>query len=203
MIIKRYTGINNRGIWSIILEGMKWLEEQGFSEDALTVSANGRVVVAHDAASMIPMGFIVYYPYPESNYLFINLSYVKPLDRRAGVYNYMWEEIKKIASEEDCERIMAVMHPDNKQIQLIAEAQGFHKFGITYEYTGIRTKKEIAEERAFADAQRFAEAQRFGEEKMREEKLREANRRTSLNLRRNPIITTINAPTGPDDDRPF
>lgn len=189
MIIKRHNGINNRGIWPIILEGMLWLEENGYAEDNISVTSNLRAVVAYINDN--PVGFIIYYPYPENNYLFINLSFVTPLHRQAGVYNYLWEEIKKITSEENCERILAVMHPDNITIHRIAEAQGFERTGITYEYKGIVTADQLRTKDAEETARRIRtppgplQYESFGGKRQRS------------------VISTIGAPTGPSDDAPF
>jgi hypothetical protein len=139
MKLVRHSGLSNRGIASLVIEGLYELDKEGFGDDCVNAHWEDKSVVFYDGGK--PFGFITYTVEKGQNYLFIKLAYIKKDYRKFGRYHMMLSEIHQIAIEEKVSRIMCVIDPRHELSIAIAEKRGYKHEANTYIFT-LKTEEE-------------------------------------------------------------
>ena len=80
------------------------------------------------------IGLIIYQTVDWKNKLDLEIGYVRPDRRRAGVYRALWDELIGVAREKGIPVISGATHVDNQEMQAVMSRLDRQLKWLTYEY---------------------------------------------------------------------
>lgn len=129
--ITHYTGIDGtpavalalRGQYELINDGGEQAVGLHFSYNAILATIDGK-----------PVGVIVWFEQKESHRLWLQLGYVLPEHRRAGIYSMLWDQLVDKARELKAPAIWSGTAIGNDAMRAVARKQGRKEVAVSIRF---------------------------------------------------------------------